>query len=63
MYPYLTHEKEKCNHPKCWWEGLTKEWYLETVEKEYVDPECRVYGIKYCPWCGEELSKDGKASS
>lgn len=55
--------KEKCNHPKCWWEGLTREWYLETVEKEYADPECRVYGIKYCPWCGEELNKDGKTSS
>jgi len=54
--------EKKCKHPKCWWEPLTREWYFETIEKEYADPECRAYGIRYCPWCGEELNKDGKAS-
>ena len=53
---------EKCKHKKCWWEPLTREWYLETVEKEYRDPECILYGIRYCPWCGKELSKDGTCS-
>ena len=52
-----------CKHDKCYWEPLTNEWYFETVEKEYCDPEVRAYGIRYCPWCGKELPEDGKTSS
>lgn len=55
--------KNECKHDKCWWEPLTHEWYLLTKETEYCDPDYRLYGIKYCPWCGKELPKDGKTSS
>jgi hypothetical protein len=56
-------ENKNCEHKKCYWEALTREWYFETVEREYCDPDVRAYGIKYCPWCGKELAKDGKTSS
>ena len=50
----------KCSHEGVYWEPLTKEWYFITKETEYVDPDFRVYGIKYCPWCGRSLSPDGR---
>lgn len=53
-------KKIKCKHNKCWWEPLTQEWYFETKEEEYCNPDVRAYGIKYCPWCGIELPKNGK---
>ena len=59
--------KIKCKHGYCYWEPLTKEWYIDTRgekddEDYFNDPDCRIYGIKYCPWCGKELSKNGKTS-
>lgn len=53
-------DKIKCKHNKCWWRPLTQEWYLETKETECDGPDFRIYGIKYCPWCGMELPKNGK---
>ena len=53
-------KKMECKHKKCWWEPLTQEWDFETKKEEYCNPDTRVYGIKYCPWCGKELSKNGK---
>ena len=51
---------KQCKHRKCWWYPLTQEWYFEIKETECDDPDFRIYGIKYCPWCGIELPKDGK---
>lgn len=53
-------DKIKCKHNKCWWYPLTQEWYFEIKETECDDPDVRAYGIKYCPWCGMELPKNGK---
>ena len=50
-----------CNHYHCYWYPLTKEWYFITKETECIDPDYTAFGIKYCPWCGEELDKDGKS--
>ena len=55
--------KNQCNHKNCWWYPLTGEWYFQTKETECMDPDYIVFGITYCPWCGKELSKDGKTSS
>ena len=52
---------KNCNHYNCYWYPLTKEWYFITKETECIDPDYTAFGIKYCPWCGEELDKDGKA--
>jgi len=59
--------KKICKHKKCWYYPLTGEWYLDTRNPNdpradyFIDPDCTLFGIRYCPWCGKELSKDGKA--
>lgn len=52
--------KKKCKHKKCWWYPLTQEWYFEIKETECDDPDFRIYGIEYCPWCGIKLPNNGK---
>lgn len=54
---------KKCEHPNCYWYPLTREWYFIIHEYNIENsPGVRIYGIKYCPWCGKELNKNGKAS-
>lgn len=50
----------KCTHNGVYWAPLTKEWYFITKETECFNPDCTVFGIKYCPWCGRPLPSDGK---
>ena len=50
----------KCTHNGVYWAPLTKEWYFEIKETECDDPDFRIYGIEYCPWCGHAIDWEGE---
>lgn len=39
------------------WDGKLGEYHIEVGDGYYNVYDYNVYGIKYCPYCGEDLSK------